>query len=78
LHANGMTIPHNNSESVEVLHSLVQQLNDLEKVLQSTKNELLMKKEFVTNEDYNNFIRSDHNGNILNVFSNEQFEFYLN
>jgi len=75
---NGMSFQNKNSESVEVLHSLVQQLNDLEKVLQSTKNELLMKKDFITNEDYNNFIRSDHNGNLLTAFSNEHLDYYLN
>jgi len=76
-----------NKDSSAVLYSLVQQLNDLEKMLQSTKNDLLMKKRIaVRNEEFSQFIRNEVNfnnysnnynnyGNFqMNLFSNDNFE----
>jgi hypothetical protein len=79
------------NDNSEVLHSLVEQLNELEKMLHSTKNELLMKKRIASKtDDLNQFLRNDNNfncsnngmynfGGQMNLFSHDNFDdFNLN
>lgn len=78
----------NPEENSQVLQSLVQQLNELEKMLQSTKHELLSKKRvsstkvpemnsYYKNDNYLQMMQNYHMSNHANLFSHENLDEFI-